>query len=158
MKVLRLYQSKSNKSELRELAMLSTKYSYVVVWFQLACLKYIWIYKFPILPLGPPSIEFPLSIHRRVLSRKKGRGSKIFQPDRQVLSAFSLSANRCPSNLKNAPRGLLLMTFQICQETSKFVDFPSNLLSKVRGHRLSIFVSFNGNWPWGARLVLPLGR
>ena len=131
MKVLRLHQSKSHTSELRELAMLSTKYSFVVVWFQLACLKYIWIYKFPILSLGPPSIEFPLSIHRRVLPRKKGRGSKIFQPDRQVLSAFSLSANGCPSNLKNAPTGLLLMTFQMSRNIKIFIfSFESSFKSK----------------------------
>ena len=49
-KVPRLQQSKSHASKLGKLAMLLTKYSCVAVYFQLACLKYIWIYKFPISP------------------------------------------------------------------------------------------------------------
>ena len=49
-KVPRLQQSKSHASKLGKLAMLLTKYSCVAVLFQLACLKYSWIYKFRISP------------------------------------------------------------------------------------------------------------
>ena len=106
MNVLRLQQSKSRTSEPRELAMLSTCRSLVSgSLFAIYLDAYISYFA---LRTSEDKITCWHS-QKRVSKKIKATARNIFPgaPDPQVLYTFSFCTNWCPSNLENAPTGLL---------------------------------------------------